>query len=77
VLVAGNDGASSNWRMAFLFALFSPALLLLALALMPAQVVPWSRASRALEARRDELGLLGAMGLVATIAFFLLVEVTR
>jgi hypothetical protein len=77
VLAAGSDGPSSDWGLPFLLGAFSLALLMLGLALVPAWVVPWSRASRALEARRDEFGVMGAMGLVATLAFFLLVEVTK
>ena len=38
--------------------------------------VPWNRASQLLEDRRDELGVMGAMSLVATLLFFLLVQVT-
>jgi hypothetical protein len=49
---------------------------LVGLALTPAWVVPWSRASRLLDERRDELGVLGAMSLVASVVFFLLVQVT-
>lgn len=68
---------SSNWGLPFLLVVFSAALLMLGLALMPARAVPWSRASRVLEDRRDEFGVMGAMGLVATFVFFLLVQVTN
>ena len=77
MLVAGNDSPSSDWGMAFLITAFSLALLLLGLALTPAWAVPWRRASHKLEARREELGVMGATGFVATLVFFLLVEVTK
>lgn len=77
VLAAGDDARSSTFAMPFLLLALGGATLLLGLALTPAAVVPWDRASRALEDRREELGILGAMGLVATLVFFLLVQVTN
>src|SRR5207244_11291025 len=53
VLAAGSGSSSSGWGVAFLVVAFSLTLLLFGLALTPAWAVPWSRASRALEARRD------------------------
>lgn len=47
------------------------AALCLGAALTPARAVPWESASRALHDRRQELALLGALGLVATALFFL------
>lgn len=76
-LVAASGTPSSSLGLPFLLVVFSAALLMLGLALMPARAVPWSRASRVLEDRRDELGVMGAMGLVATFVFFLLVQVTK
>ena len=77
LLVAGRDTPSSSWGTPFLLVAFSAALLLLGLALTPARAVPWNRASQLLEDRRDEFGFMGAMGLVATFVFFLLVQVTK
>jgi hypothetical protein len=77
-LAAGNDNTpTSSWGLPFVLIAFSTALVLLGLALTPARAVPWSRASRVLEDRRDEFGVIGAMGLVATVVFFLLVQVTK
>lgn len=76
-LTAGSDTTSSSWGLPFLLAVFGAALLMLGLAVTPARAVPWSRASRVLEDRRDEFGVMGAMGLVATFVFFLLVQVTK
>jgi hypothetical protein len=76
-LPAGNTTSSSSWGLPFILIAFSTALVLLGLALTPARAVPWSRASRVLEDRRDEFGVVGAMGLVATVVFFLLVQVTK
>ncbi|MBA2569063.1 MAG: hypothetical protein H0V11_06920 [Actinobacteria bacterium] len=56
----------------FLLAGLLGAVLLLGVALTPARAVPWTRASRALDDRRQEVALLGASGLVATGFFFLL-----
>ena len=76
-LVTMGGTPSSNWGLPFVLVTFCAALLMLGLALTPARAVPWSRASRVLEDRRDELGVMGAMGLVATVIFFLLVQVTK
>lgn len=75
-LAAGNASSSSSGLL-FLLVVFGAALLMVALAVTPARAVPWSRASRVLEDRRDEFGVMGAMGLVATFVFFLLVQVTK
>jgi hypothetical protein len=69
------DGSGS--ALPFLVVAFGAALLLFGLALTPARAVPWHRASRALEDRRDELAVIGGMSLVGTLLFFLLVEVTK
>jgi hypothetical protein len=74
---ASTTSSSSNWGLPFLLLVFGAALLMLGLAVTPARAVPWSRASQMLEDRRDELGVMGAMGLVATFIFFLLVQVTK
>ena len=74
---AASNSPSSSWGLPFILIAFSTALVLLGLALMPARAVPWSRASRVLDDRRDEFGVIGAMGLVATVVFFLLVQVTK
>jgi hypothetical protein len=50
---------------------------MLALALTPARAVPWSYVALALEEHRDELGVIGVLSLVATMVFFLLVQVTK
>ena len=50
-------------------------VLLLGMALTPARAVP-SRVSRALDDRRQELALLGGLGLVATGLFFVLAMVS-
>jgi hypothetical protein len=59
----------------FLLAGLLAGVLLLGVALTPARAVP-SRVSRALDDRRQELALLGALGLVATGFFFLLAMVS-
>jgi len=66
----------SSSALPYLIVTFGAALVMLGLALTPARAVPWSRASRVLQDRRDELGVLGAMSLVATVLFFLIVQVT-
>jgi hypothetical protein len=71
------DSPSSPSALPYLIAAFAAALVLLGLALTPARAVPWHRAARALEARRDELGVIGGTSLVAMVLFFLLVEVTQ
>jgi hypothetical protein len=68
---------ASGSALPFLAVAFGAALLLLGLALTPAWAVPWHRAARALDDRREELGVIGGMSLVATLLFFLLVEVTK
>jgi len=70
------QASQSPSALPYLIVAFGAALAMLGLALTPARAVPWSRASRLLHERRDELGVLGAMGLVATVLFFLLVQVT-
>lgn len=75
-LAAVSDTSPSGWGVPFLLAAFGAGLLLLGLAVTPARAVPWSRVSRALDDRRDELGVMGAMGLAASLVFFLLVQVT-
>jgi hypothetical protein len=73
--VAGASPSSSS-ALPYLIVAFGAALLMLGLALTPASAVPWSRAARVLQDRRDELGVLGAMSFLATVLFFLLVQVT-
>jgi hypothetical protein len=41
----------------------------------PAWAVPWSRAARVLEGKREEVAVVGAMGLLATGLFFLFLTV--
>jgi hypothetical protein len=71
------DSPSSPSALPYLIAAFAAALVMLGLALTPAWAVPWHRASRALEARRDELGVIGGTSLVATVLFFLFVQATQ
>ena len=73
--VAGSEPSVS--ALPFRVVAFGLSLAFLGLALTPAWAVPWGRASRALEERRDELGVIGAAGLVATVLFFLLVQATQ
>ena len=56
----------------FLLAGLFAAVLLLGVAVTPARAVPWKNVSRVLDDRRQELAVLGALGLVATGFFFLL-----
>ncbi len=78
VLAAGNtSSSSSNSGLPFLLVAFSLALVLLGLALTPAWAVPWRRGAHALEEHREELGVMGATGVVATVVFFLLIELTN
>ena len=77
LLIAANDTPSSSRRMPFLLVAFSAAVLLLGLAGTPARAVPWSRASRVLEDRRDDLGVVGGMVLFASVFFLLLVQVMK
>jgi hypothetical protein len=76
-LAAEAGPGSSTIALPFLLAGCTAAILMLALALTPARAVPWSRASDALDDHRDELGLVGALSLAATMVFFLLVQVTK
>jgi len=76
-LVAGAGSPSSSVALPLLLIAFTAAIVMLALALTPARAVPWSRASHALEDHRDELGVIGALSLVATMVFFVLVQVTK
>ena len=50
---------------------------MLGLALTPARAVPWLRAADELDAHREELVVLGALSLFATMVFSLLVQVTK
>ena len=77
VLSAGSTGSSSSSGLPFLLVAFSFALVLLGLALTPVWAVPWRRGARALEEHREELGVMGATGIVATMVFFLLIELTN
>lgn len=74
-MLVGTDSSSAS-AIPYLIVAFGLGLLLLGLALTPATAVPWSRASRVLEDRREEFAVLGGMGLVATVFFFLLGQVT-
>jgi hypothetical protein len=73
---AAGASPSSPSALPYLLVAFGAAVLMLSLALTPARAVPWSRAARVLQDRRDELGVLGAMSFLATVLFFLLVQVT-
>ena len=54
------------------------AVFLFGLAMTPASAVPWTRVSRALDDRREQIALLGAMGLFATgLLFFFVTIVAR
>lgn len=75
-LAAGASGSSSVALPILLLACLS-AVVMLGLALTPTRAVPWSRASHALEDHRDELGVIGFFALVATMVFFVLVQVTK
>jgi hypothetical protein len=77
-LVAGASGSgSSSVALPILLLAFLSAVVMLGLALTPTRAVPWSRASHALEGHRDELGVIGFFALVATMVFFVLVQVTK
>ena len=77
-LVAGASGSgSSSVALPILLLAFLSAVVMLGLALTPTRVVHWSRASHALEDHRDELGVIGFFALVATMVFFVLVQVTK
>ena len=67
--------SGTSKALPFVLAGLLAAALLLGVALTPARAVP-SRVSRALDDRRQELALLGALGLVATGFFFLLALVS-
>lgn len=56
----------------FLVAGLFGAVFLLGLALIPARAVPWPRALRAVDDRREELAFFGALGLLATGLFYVL-----
>jgi hypothetical protein len=75
--VAAGPSGSSGAALPLLLIAFTAAIVMLGLALTPTRAVPWSRASHALEDHRDELGVLGALSLVATMVFFVLVQVTK
>ena len=77
-LASGASGTgSSGAALPLLLIAFTAAIVMLGLALTPTRAVPWSRASHALEDHRDELGVIGALSLVATMVFFVLVQVTK
>ena len=67
--------ASTPNAAPFLLAGLFGAIFLLGLALTPAHAVPWSRASRALDDRREEIAVLGGMGLFATALLFFFVTI--
>ena len=74
----GSPRSPTTKAAPFLLAGLFGAVLLLGLALTPARAVPSSRASRALEDRREEIAALGAMGLFATgLLFFFVTIVAR
>ena len=74
----GSPRSTSAKAAPFLLAGLFGAVFLLGLALTPARAVPSSRASRALEDRREEIAALGAMGLFATgLLFFFVTIVAR
>jgi hypothetical protein len=71
----GSAETSSTNALPILLAGLFAAVLLLGLAATPAWAVPWSRAARVLEGKREEVAVLGAMGLFATGLFFLFLTV--
>jgi hypothetical protein len=75
VAPAATAGSGTWDALPFLLAGLVAALLVLAVAMTPAAAVPWSRAARALEDRREEVAVAGAMGLLATGLFFFFVTV--
>jgi hypothetical protein len=75
--VAAGTTGSSGAALPLLLIAFTAGIVMLGLALTPTRAVPWSRASHALEDHRDELGVIGALSLVATMVFFVLVQVTK
>jgi hypothetical protein len=77
-LAAGASASgSSPVALPILLIAFLSAVVMLGLALTPTRAVPWSRASHVLEDHRDELGVIGFFALVATMVFFVLVQVTK
>ena len=77
-LTAGAPASSSSAvALPILLLAFLSGVVMLGLALTPTRAVPWSRASHALEGHRDELGVIGFFALVATMVFFVLVQVTK
>jgi hypothetical protein len=77
-IAAGASGSGgSAVALPILVLAFLSAVVMLGLALTPTRAVPWSRASHALEDHRDELGVIGFFALVATMVFFVLVQVTK
>ena len=70
---SGESGTAS--AVPILLAGLFAAVLLLGLAATPVWAVPWSRAARVLEGKREEVAVLGAMGLFATGLFFLFLTV--
>lgn len=56
---------------AFAFAMLGAGVVLLGLSLVPAFAVPWYRVSRALNDRRGELALFGALGLISAALLLL------
>jgi hypothetical protein len=67
--------SGTSQALPFLLAGLLGGALLLGVAITPARAVP-SRVSRALDDRRQELALLGGLGVVATGFFFLLAMVS-
>ena len=77
-LAAGASGTgSSPVALPILLLALISAVVMLGLAMTPTRAVPWSRASHALEDHRDEFGVIGFFALVATMVFFVLVQVTK
>jgi hypothetical protein len=77
-VVLGSPRSTTARAVPFMLAGLLGAVFLLGMALTPARAVPWSRASRALEDRREEIAALGAMGLFATgLLFFFVTIVAR
>jgi hypothetical protein len=72
--VGSAESATTDALPILLVGLFA-AVLLLGLAMTPAWAVPWPRAARVLEDRREEVAVLAAMGLLATGLFFLFLTV--
>ena len=66
---------SGSNALPFLLAGLVVAAVLIGLALTPARAVPSNRAARVLEDKREEVAVLGAMGLLAVGLFFLFLTV--